>query len=260
MTSATVTALLWDLDRKCMWMPEAALVLLSGGMDSATVLGILDRSKRTHRIDTVTFNYGQRHFEVEDRCAAMIADHYNCPHNTIDLTGIVPPLFTKSPLIKASGEAVPTNESPNRGTVAPTYVPRRNTVLLALAAAVAEQREIDSITYGAHATDSAYPDCTSEFVDTFSELLYVGSPSGNVLGLFAPIIGLTKAQVVELAIEVRVPLELTHSCYQGMRPACGVCDTCQIRIEAFKEAGYQDPIEYEIPIDWGNLQVPEYLQ
>jgi 7-cyano-7-deazaguanine synthase len=132
-------------------------------------------------------------------------------------------------------------------------VPRRNTVLLAIASAIAEQRGLQALVYGAHKTDSAYPDCTPTFAIAFRMMLREGSPdSSKPLGLWTPIMHFTKQDVVELAEELEVPVALTHSCYQGRRPACGVCDTCQIRIAAFKAAGFIDPIEYEIDIDWGD--------
>ena len=237
-------------------VPARALVLLSGGLDSATVLGILNDSPQCKRIECISINYGQRHFDTEAVCAGMIADHYKVQHAVLDLGDVARQIFYKSPLIKTSGEAVPVGEDPNRGVVAPTYVPRRNTVLLAIASAIAEQRGLSALAYGAHKTDSAYPDCGIEYAIAMKHLLIVGSPvKCSPMNLYFPIIHFTKRDVVELAAELQVPVALTHSCYQGKRPACGVCDTCQIRIAAFKAAGYIDPIEYEIDIDWGDCNL-----
>jgi len=234
-------------------VPQSALVLLSGGLDSATVLGILDDASQCKRIECLSINYGQKPFDTESICAGMIADHYKVQHAILDLGEVAKQIFYRSPLIKGSGEAIPLGDSPSRGVVAPTYVPRRNTVLLAIASAIAEQRGLGALAYGAHKTDSAYPDCDLEYAVAMKHLLYVGSPDrSSPLGFWFPIIHFTKTEVVRLAADLRVPVALTHSCYQGKRPACGLCDTCQIRIEAFKAAGCIDPIEYEIDIDWGD--------
>jgi 7-cyano-7-deazaguanine synthase len=223
---------------------------LSGGLDSTTVAAKLYRDETVHTIQAITFNYGQRHIEAETDAAASVADWYSIPWQMIDLTPLS--LFYKSPLISAANEPVPVNEDPRRPGVAPTYVPRRNTVMLALAALIAEQRNLNFVAYGAHATDANYPDCTPQFAEAFSHMLHVGSHPDNVVQLYAPLIDLHKAEVVELAAELEAPIDITHSCYQGKQPACGVCDTCQSRIHAFKQAGYIDPIDYEIAIDWGD--------
>jgi len=234
-------------------VPGSCLVVLSGGLDSTTLLAMLHREPKCHRIEAVTFDYGQRHGSAEIGSALLIADTYNIPHSMVE----IPRLFNRSPIVNLE-EEVPVNEDYHRIGVAPTYVPRRNTVFLALAAAIAEQKGLAAVAYGAHNTDSNYPDCSRMFAEAMNLALIVGSDQLHPVRLFAPFIGLDKDDIVRKAASLRVPVSLTHSCYQGLTPACGICDTCQARIMSFKVAGFIDPIEYEIDIDWGTAsEFPE---
>ena len=229
-------------------VPKSVVLLLSGGLDSSTLLAVIRSERSAGDVRCVTFDYGQRHRKTEAMQAAMMADCYQVQHDVYELKNI----FTTSPLIEVSREGIPLGEDPFRKGMAPTYVPRRNTVLLALASALAEQWGFQGVAYGAHKTDSNYPDCTYSFAKAFDELLREGSPPEKPMNLYAPFISLTKDQIVRLAAGHRVPVTLTQSCYQGSDPACGVCDACQIRIEAFKRAGFVDPIDYAVDIDWSN--------
>ena len=235
-------------------VPGSCLVILSGGLDSTTLLAKLYHDYYCQRIEAVTFDYGQRHGSAEIGSAVLIGDTYNIPVTRVE----VPRLFTKSPLIESSGEAVPVGEDYHRPGIAATYVPRRNTVFLALGAAIAEQRGLEAVAYGAHDTDANYPDCTLPFAEAMNDALVKGSDPVHSVRLYAPFIGIDKTAVIRQAAALRVPLGLTHSCYQGFTPACGVCDTCQARIMSFKVAGFIDPIDYAIDIDWGSaVEFPE---
>ena len=228
---------------------QKVLVLLSGGLDSTTLLSwIVDQVNRSivQEVQAVGFRYGQRHEDAEIESASLIADFFDVKYNIVSIPGV----FWKSPLIATSQEPVPVGMDPNRGAIAQTYVPRRNTVLLSIAAAQAEQIGFTSVAYAAHKTDSAYPDCTEQFARAFNRALFLGSDPAHPMSLYAPMIAWPKSQIVKVASELHAPVSLSHSCYQGMRPACGVCDTCQIRIAAFKANGLIDPISYAIPIDW----------
>jgi len=231
-------------------VPTSVLVLLSGGLDSTTLLSSLCQQRElgfTKEIQTISFDYGQQHAQAEIGQASMIAEVLDVPHEVLHLPGI----FTRSPLVNPSAlHPIPTGEDPHREVIAPTYVPRRNTVFLAVAAAIAEQRDLRAISFAAHKTDSAYPDCTEVFVGSFNLMLAVGSPPEHYVAMFAPLIRMTKTEIVRLAANLGAPVALTHSCYQGLQPACGVCDTCQLRIQAFQEADLIDPIEYAIDINW----------
>ncbi len=231
-------------------MSKGTMILLSGGLDSTVLASALVRGFWGDHapIEGIFFEYGQRHQTAESHASLMVSDLLGIPLFVYEL----PLIFLRSPLITASGMPVPLGKDPKRSGIAPTYVPRRNTVLLAIAAAVAEQHGLRAIAYGAHATDANYPDCTPRFADSFRQMLRDGSPPNDEMVLMSPFIQTSKTGIVEFAFDslMNVPLEFTHSCYLGKHPACGVCDTCQSRIAAFKEAGQRDPIEYDINIDW----------
>jgi 7-cyano-7-deazaguanine synthase len=195
----------------------------------------------------ISFFYGQKHnFELIK--ASMAAQKLQIPHR---IARIPVELFKNSAL--TGGVSVPLRRNLDLvpgGEPAPTYVPARNTVFLALAAALADGLNYNYIAYAAHKEDHmGYPDCRPEYFAAMSDALKLGTK--NQIDVIAPFIYMYKHEIVAKAASVGAPVELTLSCYQGLEPACGVCDTCQIRIQAFKKAGYIDPIPYDIEIDWG---------
>jgi 7-cyano-7-deazaguanine synthase len=131
-----------------------------------------------------------------------------------------------------------------------TYVPSRNIIFLSVAASIAESIGADSVFIAANAVDfSGYPDCTPEFIRAFQTVMDVGTRAGRdgrPVRVEAPVIGMTKAQIVKEAVRLRVPLELTWSCYRGGERACGRCDSCLLRLEGFRQAGERDPLVYEV--------------
>ena len=130
-----------------------------------------------------------------------------------------------------------------------TYVPARNIVFLSVATSVAESRGATRVFIAVNAVDfSGYPDCTPEFIAAFQKTIEVGTKSGKegeAIRIETPLIKMSKAQIVREAHRLKVPLELTWSCYKGGKKACGKCDSCQLRLKGFAQAGFKDPLEYE---------------
>ncbi len=219
-----------------------AVVLLSGGLDSTTVLAMaIDMGYEVHAL---SFDYGQRHSR-ELESAKKVAEHYGVVHKIIkiDLRQIGGSALTDD--IDVPERKIDDIES----EIPITYVPARNTILLSYALGYAEVIDADAIFYGANAIDySGYPDCRPEYVDAFERMANLGTKrgvEGNKIRIVAPIIHMTKAEIIKKGMELGVPYELTWSCYRGGAKACGRCDSCLLRLKGFMEAGYEDPIEYE---------------
>jgi 7-cyano-7-deazaguanine synthase len=225
------------------YVPQA-VVLLSGGLDSATLLAIARR--QGYRTHCLTFAYGQRH-AVEIEAARRVAQAQGAAdhrHIEIDLRA-----FGGSAL--TADLAVPKDRSPAEmtGDIPITYVPARNTIFLAYALGWAEVLEADAIFMGVNAVDySGYPDCRPEFIRAFQGVANVATKAaveGRPPQLVTPLIHLTKAQIIRTGVELGVDYSLTHSCYDPVGAlACGRCDSCQIRRRGFAEAGVPDPTRY----------------
>ena len=229
-------------------MKLKAVILLSGGLDSTTILAIA-RSEGFELI-TLSFDYGQRHQVELDRAQVISEKYHALEHRvvTIDLKQ-----FGGSAL--TADIAVPTGRDPEEMSegIPITYVPARNTIFLSLALACAETVGAQHIFIGVNAVDySGYPDCRPEFIYAFENLANIATQAG-VEGnakykIHTPLIDLTKAEIIQTGIGLDVDYSLTHSCYnpgkQGI--ACGICDSCQLRLKGFAEAGLEDPIDYQI--------------
>lgn len=225
-------------------MPVKAVVLLSGGLDSTTALAVA--KSRGFACYALTVKYGQLHqveLDAARRVAATlgVADHRVID---IDLAQLAASALT------SPGVAVPKDRSlaeiGAEGDVPPTYVPARNTVLLALALAWAESLGARDIFVGVNVLDaSGYPDCRPAFIAAFQALAQVATRSGGFT-VHAPLIELTKAQIIELGSQLGVDYSITHSCYDPAPEgrACGRCDACQLRKKGFAEAGIADPTRY----------------
>ena len=223
-----------------------AVVLLSGGLDSSTVLAIA--SEKGYEIVALTFDYGQKH-KRELNSARKIAKHFRVKEH------LVVPLKIGE-LLKSSLTskvmAIPQRESLDHAStgIPSTYVPSRNIIFLSIAASVAESRGAQAVYIAANSVDfSGYPDCTPEFITAFQKVLDVGTKAGkegNGITVEAPILTRSKAEIVKEAVRLKVPLELTWSCYKGGAKACGRCDSCLLRLEGFSKAGVKDPLEYEV--------------
>jgi len=220
---------------------KKAVVLLSGGMDSATVLAIAQ--SEGHECHCLTVDYGQRH-HAELAAAAQVARAQSAAGHRvirIDLTA-----FGGSALTDRS---IGVPEAPTPG-IPVTYVPARNTIFLSLALAWAEVLDARDIWFGANAVDySGYPDCRPEFMRAFETLANLATKSaaeGSRLALHTPIISLAKAEIVKRGTALGVDFAATVSCYQATEAglACGRCDACRIRRAGFEAAGIPDPTRY----------------
>ncbi len=215
-----------------------AVVLLSGGMDSATCLAELARS---HEVYALTVGYGQRH-RRELRSARALAARFGVrEHVTLELplAGVARSSLTyPRRRLPAAG--------PRAGRIPSTYVPARNTILLGLALAFAETVRAGTIALGVNAIDySGYPDCRPEFLRAFERLARLATRTGVEGGRFrvyAPLLKLTKADIVRRGDRFGVPWELTWSCYEGGARPCGTCDSCRLRARGFADAGRPDPL------------------
>jgi 7-cyano-7-deazaguanine synthase len=218
-----------------------AVVLLSGGLDSATCLPIALREGL--RVLALSFDYGQRHAIELERARALAAQPGVLAHRVVRLDLPAP---DSSSLTDRSRE-VPRNAL-GREAIPSTYVPARNTLFLAHALAWAEASGARDIFLGANALDySGYPDCRPEFLEAFERMANLGTRAGiegRGFRLRAPLIAMTKAEIVRLANDLGLDFARTSSCYdpgpQG--EACGVCDSCLLREKGFREAGILDPV------------------
>ncbi len=219
-----------------------AVILLSGGLDSATVLAIARSQGRD--CHAISFVYGQRH-GIELEAARRVAQAIGAVEHVIfplDLR-----VFGASAL--TADIDVPKDAADAPG-IPVTYVPARNTIFLALALGFAEAREADEIWLGVNAIDySGYPDCRPEFLDAFQQVMLRGTRSGIEHGtprLVAPLVMLSKSDIIRLGVELGVDYALTHSCYDPSETglACGHCDSCILRRRGFLEAGVVDPTKY----------------
>jgi 7-cyano-7-deazaguanine synthase len=223
---------------------KRAVVLLSGGLDSATTLAICRRDGFDPC--ALSFDYGQRHkweLQAAKRVAAALGAHEHRVA-TIDLR-----VFGGSAL--TSDIAVPKNRVLDGGNEIPiTYVPARNTIFLSYALAWCEVLGAADIFIGANAVDySGYPDCRPEFIAAFEKVASLATKAGaegTRFHVHAPLLSLSKAEIIRQGMELGVDFSLTHSCYDPSTDgvACGECDSCRIRLEGFRAAGLEDPIRY----------------
>ena len=228
-----------------MEVPLKAVVLVSGGLDSATVVAIA--RQQGFAIHAVSFDYGQRHrFELEAAakvCRSMdVHDHVVCRVDTN--------IFRGSALTNDIPVPHNRNETEMSVGIPVTYVPARNTVFLSIALGLAESVGVNDIFIGVNAVDySGYPDCRPEFIaafETMANLATRAGVEGHHLTVHTPLISLTKADIIRRGLSLGVDYGLTHSCYdpdpRGI--SCGECDSCQLRLKGFREAHAVDPIQY----------------
>ena len=222
-----------------------AVVLASGGLDSTVTAAVARRDGC--RLYLLTIAYGQRHGIETDR-ARRVAAWVGAVHHLVlpvDLRPIGGSALT-------ADQPVPRDrpQADRQAGIPSTYVPARNTIFLALAAAYAETVSAPFVYLGANVLDySGYPDCRPEFLRAFEQVARLGTrmgAEGTRLEIRAPLITLSKAEIIRLGAELDVPFALTHSCYDPTPDglACGRCDSCQIRLEGFRAAGLADPVPY----------------
>ncbi len=229
---------------------KKAVVLLSGGLDSTTVLGIA--KNLGYEIYALSFDYGQRH-EVELESAKQVAQHFSVKeHKTarIDLRIFGGSALTDEIAVPKRGQT-PGGQTPSIPT---TYVPARNTIFLSYALAYAETIQAFDIFIGVNAVDySNYPDCRPDFIKTFAKLANLATAAGTKnqgeFKIHAPLMLWSKKQIIENGLALGVDYSKTHSCYDpvtknGITYACGECESCQLRLAGFAAAGKKDPIHY----------------
>ena len=220
---------------------KRAVILLSGGLDSATVVAMA--RAEGYSCYTMSFDYGQRHRAELDAAARVARDLGAVEHKVIglNLDGIGGSALTDS--------SIDVPEAPSEG-IPVTYVPARNTVFLSLALGWAEVLQAQDIFIGVNAVDySGYPDCRPEFVEAFEVMANLATKAGvegNGFRIQAPLQNLSKAQIVQAGVKLGVDYSLTVSCYQAdvQGRACGKCDSCRLRAEGFAAAGIADPTRY----------------
>jgi 7-cyano-7-deazaguanine synthase len=226
-------------------VPDPAVVLLSGGLDSATCLAIAAHDG--YRCHALSFRYGQRH-EIELRAAAAIAEAAGVEHVVVDLD-----LRTFGGSALTADLPVPKHDDAaqlDASTIPATYVPARNTIFLSFALAFAEVRGAADIFIGVNALDySGYPDCRPEYIrayETMANLATRAAVEGRRLTVHTPLIELTKADIIRRGTALGVDYRHTSSCYDPSPTgvACGRCDSCLLRRRGFAEAGLPDPIAY----------------
>lgn len=217
-----------------------AVVLLSGGLDSATVLAIA--AERGYRCHALSVDYGQRH-RSELLAAQRVADAMSATLKTVNLD-----LRTFGGSALTDDIDVPVEETEG---IPVTYVPARNTIMLSLALAWAEVLGADDIFIGVNAVDySGYPDCRPEYINAYEEMANLATKAGvigNRLTIHTPLIDLSKADIIREGAKLGVDYSMTVSCYQADEEgrACGVCDSCRIRAAGFEAAGVSDPTRYK---------------
>jgi 7-cyano-7-deazaguanine synthase len=218
-----------------------AVVLASGGMDSCVTAAIANQN---YELAFLHLNYGQRTEKRELKAFNDIADFYNVKHRLV---------VNVEHLKLIGGSSLTDDKIPveladlERRGIPATYVPFRNANILAIAASWAEVIRAAKIFIGAVEEDSSgYPDTRQEFYDAFNKVIELGTKPETRITIETPIIQMKKFQIVNKGIELGAPLQLSWSCYQSEDLACGVCDSCALRLRGFQQAGITDPIKYKI--------------
>jgi len=247
-------------------MPIKAVVLVSGGLDSAVTLADAVSKYGSDNVVAANITYGQVHVR-ETECAEAIADHFGVKLIQEDISSVFE--YAKNVCSLMQGSQISMNDKSYSEQIAEegspnTEVPLRNGIFLMSAASLAMSifpKEYVVVSYGAHSDDaagSAYPDCSPAFASAIEEAICIGSR--GMLHIERPLIELSKAGVVTLGLKLKVPFHLTTSCYHGGDKACGVCGTCRDRIAAFQANQVIDPIPYADSIDWTGCSKIDYLE
>ena len=227
---------------------DNAVVLVSGGMDSATaVYEAMDRGYEPYFLHA---SYGQETEDRERACAERLAEEVDAAEflhiETDHLARIGASSLTDEEMDVADAD-LDSDEIPT------SYVPFRNANLLSMAVSYAEANDCSAVFIGAHSEDfSGYPDCRPEFFEAFQQVIDVGTKPETEIDLVAPFVDDSKTDIAERGLELGVPYEHTWSCYREEEPACGTCDACAFRLQAFQSLGESDPIEY--------AERPDYTQ
>lgn len=228
-----------------------AVIILSGGLDSATCMGIA--KNQGYELYPLTFDYGQRH-RIEIKNARKVADYYNVSerHKIVSL-GFLREIGGSAltddsiDVPQVTGGTGP-NTNAESNEIPVTYVPGRNLLFLSIATSYAEVIGAESIYIGVNALDySGYPDCRPQFIRKVEEVIALATKvgvEGKGIQIETPLIDWSKAEIIRQGMQLQVPYQLTTSCYNGEELACGVCDSCRLRLKGFADAGLEDPIAY----------------
>ncbi len=215
---------------------KKAVILLSGGLDSSTTL--YDAVAQGYDCNCLIFDYGQKH-KKEIIQAKAVARRAACKSVVVKIS-----LPWKGSALLDNKISVPRGRALDTPGIPVTYVPGRNMIFLSFAASYAEAIGAETIFIGANAVDySGYPDCRPEFIRSYQSMLARGlktSVEGKSIRVVTPLIHLSKAQIVTLAVKLKVPVYLTWSCYNGGSKPCGVCDSCRLRVQGFAPAKIRD--------------------
>ncbi len=223
---------------------KKAISVLSGGLDCTVATSVYAKDYEIHAI---TFNYGQKAFKRELQAAKEICAKMNWTHEVIDLPWLskisTSSLNTSEEIPEVSIDDLDDAEKSSE-SASSVWVPARNMVFTSIAVSYAESIGAEKIIVGWDAEEAAtFPDNSKEFLNTFNELIDVGSPEN--IKIEAPAIDLTKEEIVKLGVEVDAPMEISYSCYKGGNKHCGVCESCMRRRRAFTQLGIEDLSEYE---------------
>jgi 7-cyano-7-deazaguanine synthase len=225
---------------------DIAVCLISGGMDSCVCACI---AKKKHDIIiAIHISYGQRTSERELKAFNDISDYLDITKRyLVELS-----YFRDVGNSALTDYDIPVPENSLSDDEIPvSYVPFRNANFLSVATSYAEANRANSIYIGANQLDSSgYPDCREEFFNEFNKLIKTGTKPNADIKIITPLINMTKEQIVKKGAEINAPLHLTWSCYKNSQKACGVCDSCLLRLRGFRDAGVQDPLEYEHPVKY----------
>jgi 7-cyano-7-deazaguanine synthase len=219
-----------------------AVILLSGGMDSCVCAAL---AARDYQAAAVHVSYGQRTEERERRGFHAICDRLDIRRRLVVRNEALPAIGGSA--LTDPALAVPDSHAIGHG-IPVTYVPFRNAHFLAVAVSWAEVLGAMKVYIGAVEPDSSgYPDCRPAYYKAFNEVVHTGTKAG-LIQIMTPLIAMHKAEIVTLGLELGAPFDLTWSCYSREDRACGVCDSCILRLRAFREAGAEDPIPYLTPV------------
>ncbi|HEY6188582.1 MAG TPA: 7-cyano-7-deazaguanine synthase QueC [Pyrinomonadaceae bacterium] len=218
-----------------------AVCLVSGGMDSCVTAAIA--REENDELAFLHVSYGQRTEARERRAYEALADYYGVTKRLAVSVEYLARIGGSS----LTDSSIPVAEADLSSREIPTsYVPFRNAHLLSIATSWAETSGAERIYIGAVAEDSSgYPDCRPEFYDAFEQVIKKGTRPETLIEIVTPVIALHKAEIIARGLELNAPLQLTWSCYQSSERACGRCDSCALRLRAFREAGVTDPIPYD---------------
>ena len=223
-----------------------AVVLVSGGMDSCVTAAM---ARETHRLAFVHASYGQRTERRERQAFDAIADFYGVSERLVVSLDYFKQIGGSALTDRGIGVPEDGAGTAPSGPIPPTYVPFRNAHFLSVSVSWAEVLGATAVFIGAVAEDSSgYPDCRPEYYHAFEDLVRIGTRPETRIRIATPVIGMRKSEIVRRGIELGAPLDLTWSCYQGDDVACGVCDSCRLRLAAFAEAGVTDPIPYQVRV------------